>query len=236
MRLFALAVVLVSLAWSAAPAEAKGKRTRKRIALATSAKTSSSETPKRDRSIGAPWSGRLQAPARLRAGDGYHIRRPWRTFATRTTVAFVKQAIDDTLDAFPKTHVLAIGDLSQESGGWISEHSSHQSGRDVDIGLFFKKKPSEYPAKFVRATAATLDAAATWKLVSSFARTQDDDGGVQFIFLDERLQTVLYNWAEKNNVSAKRIRQVQRVLRHEPNHADHIHVRFKCRDRDNACR
>jgi murein endopeptidase len=233
--MFALALALVTFAMSAAPAEAEGKQTRKRVAIAASAKTSS-DAPKRDRSIGAPWSGRLQAPARLRGGDGYHIRRPWRTYATRTTVAFVKEAIDDTLDAFPKAHVLAIGDLSQEAGGWISEHASHQSGRDVDIGLFFKKKPEGYPAKFIRATSTTLDAAATWKLVSSFARTQDDDGGAQFIFLDERLQHVLVSWAEKNKVSEKRIRQVQRVLRHEPNHADHIHVRFKCRDRDTSCR
>jgi len=236
MRMFALAVASVCTVLFAAPAEAKGERTGKRVATATTTKASSTQTPKRDRSIGAPWSGRLQAPARLRGGDGYHIRRPWRTYATRTTVALVKQAIEDTFDVFPKAHVLAIGDLSQESGGWISEHASHQSGRDVDLGLFYKKRPAGYPEKFVRATSTTLDAAATWKLVSSFARTQDDDGGAQFIFLDQRLQHVLYRWAEKHGVSEKRIRQVQRVLRHEPNHADHIHVRFKCRDRDSACR
>lgn len=236
MRMFVLAVVAVCTVLSAAPSEAKSKRTGKRVALATTSKSSTAEKAKRDRSIGAPWSGRLQAPARLRGGDGYHIRRPPRTYATRTTVAFVKRAIADTFDVFPKAHVLAIGDLSQESGGWISEHASHQSGRDVDVGLFYKKRPAGYPARFVRATSATLDAGATWKLVSSFARTQDEDGGAQFIFLDRRLQNLIYTWAEKHGVSAKRIRQVQRVLRHEPNHADHIHVRFKCRTRDNACR
>ena len=36
---------------------------------------------------------------------------------------------------FPTVHTLAIGDLSVKQGGAITQHRSHQSGRDVDIGL-----------------------------------------------------------------------------------------------------
>lgn len=233
MRVFAVVVVALSLLATAAFAGTTAKP--KRVAVTTSAKASEVQK-KRDRSIGAPWSGRLQAPVQLKAGKRYHLRRPWRTYATRTTVDLVRQTIVDTLDELPKAHVLAVGDLSQEAGGWISEHASHQSGRDIDLGLFYKKQPKGYPASFVRATSATLDAAATFRLISNFAKTRGDDGGVQFIFLDQQLQNVLLAWAEKAGVSDKRIANVVAVLRHIPHHADHIHVRFKCRERDSSCR
>jgi murein endopeptidase len=244
MRAFAVVVVLLCLVTAASVAEAgrpskhhQKAKTKKRVAITTPAKPLVTETKKkRDRSIGAPWSGRLQAPARLKSGERYFLRRPWRTYGTRTTVELVREAIIATLDDLPKAHELAIGDLSQESGGWISEHASHQSGRDVDIGLFYKKKPAGYPAAFVKATPSTLDLAATWKLVANFARTRDEDGGAQFIFLDQALQTALYRWAEKQGISDKRIAAVAAVLRHEPNHDNHIHVRFKCRERDTSCR
>ena len=233
MRVFALVVIVLSLLSSAAFAGTKAKS--KRVALTTSAKPTE-VVKKRDRSIGAPWSGRLQAPVQLKEGKRFHLRRPWRTYGTRTTVELVRQAIVDTLDDLPKAHILAVGDLSQESGGWISEHASHQSGRDIDVGLFYKKQPKAYPKTFVHATKATLDAAATFRLISNFAKTRSEDGGVQFIFLDQSLQNVVLEWAEKAGVSDKRIANVVAVIRHVPHHADHIHVRFKCRERDTSCR
>ena len=235
MRTFALAAVAVCFALTAAPALAGGNHSSKRVALATSSKPVV-EKPQRDRSIGAPSAGHLQGTARLPSGSGYHIRRPWRTYGTRTTIHLVRQAIADTRVAYPKVHVLAIGDLSQEHGGSISQHASHQSGRDADIGLFYKQRPAGYPDNFVRATKANLDAAATWKLLYSFAHTEDEDGGAQYIFLDRELQHVLYAWARAHRVSARRIHEVERVLRHWPNHHDHMHVRFKCRERDTGCR
>jgi len=235
MRVIAVVVVALSLLSTAAFAGTKSKAKPKRVAV--TAPANATETKKvRDRSIGAPWSGHLQAPARLKEGKRYHLRRPWRTYGTRTTVELVRQAIVDTLEDFPKAHVLAVGDLSQESGGWITEHASHQSGRDVDIGLFYKKQPKGYPAAFVAATKATLDAAATFRLISKLAASRGDDGGVQFIFLDQRLQNVVLAWAEKAGVSEKRIASVVAVVRHIPHHNDHLHVRFKCRERDSSCR
>jgi len=233
MRGFAVVVVALSLLSSAAVAGTTASR--KRVAVTSSAKPAEVKK-KRDRSIGAPWAGRLQAPARLKEGKRYHLRRPWRTYGTRTTVELVRQAVVDTLDDLPKAHVLAIGDLSQESGGWITEHASHQSGRDVDLGLFYKKQPKGYPASFVKATKATLDAAATFRLISKLAQTRHDDGGVQFIFLDQRLQDVVLDWAKTAGVSDKRIANVVAVMRHVPHHNDHLHVRFKCRERDSSCR
>ncbi|CAN5922166.1 hypothetical protein BH11MYX3_BH11MYX3_09760 [soil metagenome] len=248
MRVLAIVLVVLSLA---TVSEARPKRhstQKKRVAVDTPAKREPvvPVAKTRDRSIGAPWSGRLQAPARLPRGEGYVIRRPNRAFGTRTTVAFIRDAVTNTLEAFPKVHVLAIGDLSAESGGAITEHHSHQAGRDVDLGLFYKKKPAGYPASFVHATTQNLDSAATWKLLWELAKTAPDEGGAQIMFLDYEVQGIVYRWAKDHDVSEKRLDRVFQyphgrdsangVIRHFPNHDNHVHVRFKCRDRDTSCR
>lgn len=252
MRLFAIACVLVSLATVSEARPRRHASTKKRVAIDTPARREPGRVPReptvreRDRSIGAPWAGRLAAPARLPRGEGYVIRRPWRSYGTRTTVDHVREAVTNTLEAYPKVHVLAIGDISAETGGQITEHRSHQSGRDIDIGLFYRKKPAGYPANFVRATEDNLDPAATWKLIWELAKTSTDDGGTQVIFLDYNVQGIVYRWAKEHDVSEKRLDRVFQyphgkdsangVVRHIPLHDNHIHVRFKCRDRDTSCR
>ncbi len=227
-------LVLATLVVATVPASAKPRKAKPRAVAVSSGKPKASKV--RDRSIGAPWSGSLQAGVRLRDSEHTFLRRPARAFGTKTTVELIQQAVDDVYDSHPKAHVLAVGDLSASRGGWISEHSSHQSGRDVDLGLLYRSEPAGYPSAFVTATDKTLDMGAMWTLLSALARTQDEDGGVQMIFFDERLQSALHRWATKRDVSPKRIARVFRLLRHEPNHADHIHVRFKCRARDARCR
>ncbi len=198
----------------------------------------------RGQSIGAPWAGRLQDATRLRLGDGAHIRRPHRAFGTRTTVEHVRRAVLETLASHPRAHVLAIGDLSAEHGGWISEHSSHRSGRDVDLGLFYQRKPAGYPASFVRATEDNLDRAATWTLLVNLLASHDEDGGAQMIFLDYDVQGLIYRWAKDNGVKPRTLDRIFQypngrwsdgIVRHEPNHDDHLHVRFRCAKADVDC-
>lgn len=252
MRIFAVVAVVLSLATVSEARPRRHSPTKKRVAVDTPAKRDITTTKRestvrnRDRSIGAPWSGRLSSPARLGGGARYVIRRPWRSYGTRATVDHIRDAVTNTLEVFPKVHVLAIGDLSAESGGQITDHRSHQSGRDADIGLFYKKKPAAYPANFVHATAANLDSAATWKLLWEFAKTSTEDGGAQIMFLDYDVQGIVYRWAKDHDVSETRLDHVFQyphgrnsangVVRHFPNHDNHVHVRFKCRDRDTACR
>jgi hypothetical protein len=194
-------------------------------------------------SIGMPWAGHLVEPTQLESGDGYHIRRPWRSFGTQATVDLVQRILDDNHDWFP--HVLAIGDISAEHGGQITEHHSHQSGRDADIGLFYVEKPASYPTNFVTATEQNLDCASTWRLLDAFAETAGQDGGAQIIFLDYAVQGILYRWAKDHDVSDAKLDHVLQfphgrgsasgLVRHFPNHDNHMHVRFKCPASDSAC-
>ncbi len=184
-----------------------------------------------------PWHGHLANAAQFPDGEGYHIRRPWRSFGTPRTVELVHDVVTETIAELPDHHVLAIGDFSAEHGGPITEHASHQTGHDVDIGLYYTEKPDAYPASFVSATEDNLDCEATWKLLDNFVRTADKPGGAQIIFLDFRVQGLLYDWALENGVSEAHLARVFQYphgksssdgfVRHWPNHDNHIHVRFR---------
>ncbi len=193
-------------------------------------------------SIGKPWNGKLKNATKLDKGKGYFIRRPERAYGANYVVTHIEKAIKAVRKRFPRVHTVAIGDLSSKSGGDIGNHHSHESGRDVDIGFYFKKKPTGYPDSFIAHDAAKLDLAATWALVYAFARTADQANGVKVIFLDRGVQKRLYEWAKDHSVPETYLDQVFQygsddagLVRHEPYHDDHIHVRFKCPDKDTSC-
>jgi len=195
---------------------------------------------KKGQSIGKPWSGKLENGVQLPKGKGYFIRRPNRAWGTTHEVVQIQRAIKAVRKRFPRVHVLAIGDLSQESGGDIGDHHSHESGRDADIGLYFKKKPEGYPDSFVAYTSGDLDMAATWALLYAFARTSEQANGVEVIYLDKKLQQKIYDWASDHGVPEKYLKKTFQVaggtlVKHWENHTDHMHVRFKCPDGDSKC-
>ncbi len=248
----ALGLLVASTAADALPRHAATKQRAHRLAApkrhgASHAVASTSEhLPVRGQSNGVPWSGTLHDAAELPAGDGYTIRRPSRAFGTRTTVDFIERVVTHVREAFPDQHVLAIGDISAEHGGPITQHHSHQSGRDVDIGLFYVDKPRNYPDDFVRATSDNLDCEATYALIAGFAATAREDGGAQIIFLDYDVQGLIYTWAKDHDIDEDLLARTFQfphgrgasagLVRHYPGHDNHIHVRFKCPKADASCR
>jgi murein endopeptidase len=190
----------------------------------------------RDDSIGAPWKGALAHAAKLETGDGYIVRRPARAFGAKHVVELLRAAIGEVRALYPDVHTLAIGDISAEHGGKISDHHSHQSGLDVDVGFYFTKLPAGDPAGFVEANAS-LDLEATWALLAAFARTAALDDGVQMIFLDYDVQHRLYDYAKRRGTPAHELDfmfqyphgrdELTGLVRHWPGHANHMHVRFK---------
>lgn len=246
-------VVLLSLFVAVGPADAQKARkqkpqvTRKRDSR-TATREEATERKSKDRaqSFGLPWDGRLQGGTQLKLGEVAFIRRPYRAYGTRTTVEYIKRAIAETVELYPRVHVLSIGDLSAENGGQVSDHHSHQSGRDADIGLYYKRKPAGYPSTFINATEDNLDCAATFTLISKLANTTGKDGGVKVIFLDYQVQGILVRWAKAHNVSEKKLDRIfqymhgegsnEGLVRHYRNHQHHIHVRFECAKADRDCR
>ncbi len=204
------------------------------------------ELDRKPQSFGVAWNGYLKNGVQLHLGDGAFIRRPYRAWGTRSTVEFTKRAIEETLELHPKAHVLAVGDLSQQGGGRVTDHHSHQSGRDVDLGLFYKRKPAGYPNEFLPGTDANLDSATMWTLISKLTATSSKDGGVWAIFLDYDVQGVIYRYAKNHGVSEAKLGRIFQyphgrganagIVRHYRNHAHHIHVRFKCTSAETSCR
>jgi murein endopeptidase len=174
-------------------------------------------------SVGEPWHGELVGGAKLEPGPGYTIERPARAFGAPHVLAYLRSTIGEVCALYPDVPALPIWDLSAEHGGKISDHRSHQSGLDVDLGYYTKR--------------GVLDLEATWALVVAFGRTADRPDGVEMIFLDYDLQRRLYDWARARGTPESALAFVLQyprgktelagLVRHWPGHTDHLHVRFK---------
>jgi LysM repeat protein len=196
-------------------------------------------------SVGAAADGKLVAGMQLPEGKGYFRRRPQAAWGTNHAIHHIQRAVSAVRNRFPRLHDLAIGDISARSGGPLGEHKSHQSGRDVDIGLYYGERPPGYPESFVRATTSNLDVQATWTLLEALATTAHTDAGVEVMFLDYALQKLVYEWAEEQGVSRHTLGEMFQyprgeasasgLIRHEPGHDTHVHVRFKCPRNDDGC-
>lgn len=175
--------------------------------------------------------GSLKMSYRLRTSGHYHIKRPHRSFGTRSTV----QLLYKVLNAYRRKYkgpTLVVGDLSKKGGGKISGHVSHQTGMDVDLGFVHTKKAGKLK-DFIRVRDNNLDVKRTWGLVHEFLKTNQ----IRYMFIDYDVQKELYEYARKHGVSKNKLsqwfqyprskRRAYGIVRHWKNHDDHIHVRFR---------
>lgn len=201
--------------------------------------------PEIGQSIGVPRAGALQGGAHLRGGDGYRLRNPATTHATVETVAHLEGAIAKARAAYPDLHPVLVGDLSAELGGQLLGHRSHQSGRDVDLGLLYRRRPAGYPQRFTDATEDNLHFRGTLALIEALADTADEPGGVEWILLDYGVQKMLRRFAEREGMPEAELDRLfqfphgptasRGLLRHFPGHRNHLHVRFSCPPSDAFC-
>jgi penicillin-insensitive murein endopeptidase len=178
-------------------------------------------------SIGEPGSGRLFNAVAMPRGPRWEIRDGIEAWGTAETIAATQTAIDTVHELFPETMPVHIGDLSDQDGGRLKRHESHQCGRDIDVGFYFK---GEVPAGFVVGTAKNLDLPRNWALVRALLVRTD----VEAILLDTRIQKLLYQHALSISEDKEWLDQVFRfsrgsrdaVIRHVVGHRNHYHVRF----------
>lgn len=198
--------------------------------------------PPSERSVRRGSTASTSAPAtlvgavQLPRDRAYYLRHPKRAWGLPHVVESTRAAVIAVKKKHPGVHRLAIGDLSAERGGRLSGHKSHRNGRDVDVGLYFRRTPESYPQRFVGADAAPLDLSATWALIEAFYEQSKRAGGPVQIFLDYEVQGEIHDWARKHGVSKRVLREVfqyphgrwarRGLVRHEPAHDDHLHVRF----------
>lgn len=202
------------------------------------------ETP--SKTLGSPQSGRLVNAEQLPPGPGYFRRRPQCAYGTNQTISALLEAVAAVRMAHRTIHDIAIGDISSKSGGHLHRHKSHQSGRDVDLGFYFTDQPPQGPKSFLSAATHELDYDANWSLIQTLVGRDASDSRVEYIFVDYRVQKRLYDWAKKKKKVADavldRIFQyphgkytLKGIIRHEPGHRDHFHVRFRCPRGNSSC-
>lgn len=179
-------------------------------------------------SVGRPNAGVLVNGVQMPAGERWLLLDPGRAWGTRETVDALSLIIHRVNERFPQgTSPLPIGHISAERGGRLSPHKSHQSGRDVDAGYYYKTATHR---AFVPAHAGNLDLDRTWALIKAALI----ETPVEMILVDTSIQRLLADHALKSGEDpafVERSFQVKRKngwapVRHAHGHHNHIHFRF----------
>jgi penicillin-insensitive murein endopeptidase len=177
--------------------------------------------------IGTPGSAILLNAVSLPVGPYWEIAPSADTWGTSETMAGIQTAVDKVHELFPDTQPIFIGDISYADGGRMKGHQTHQAGRDVDLGFYYKGGQAKW---FEPGTAANLDLPRNWALVRALITCTD----VETILLDTRIQKQLYTYAlsiSEDKDWLDRVFQFSRgsrdaIIRHVPLHRTHYHVRF----------
>jgi murein endopeptidase len=192
-------------------------------------------------SVGAPSSGSLVGAVPMVEGPGRVLKMiPWKSWGTAHTVALLDQVLRRWALRKGAQPVL-VGNMAARTGGKLEPHSTHQSGRDVDIG-YMQKLPEGEELNWREMNAGNLDAAETWELLKLLRST----GQIEVIFIDSSLQKLLYEHATKHGIVPKdelprwleyprSPPQRRALVQHVAGHVDHIHVRFACQPHERRC-
>ncbi|PRP91036.1 penicillin-insensitive murein endopeptidase [Enhygromyxa salina] len=218
-------------------------------------------------SVGQAAGGHIHRPVAMpRRGTGYKVPQTWRErgnqWGTEELVALIERAAAKV--RAQRRVTLGVADLSPKRGGKTMWHSSHQSGRDVDLIFYSVDErgrvlpPPEvemvhydgdgepFVPAYMRATGyeeptwaeRRFDEARNWALVE--ALLSDRAVRVQWIFVSTKLERRLISWAERHDRPRWLIeygRQVMKQPSARAPHDDHFHVRLYCSraDRELGC-
>lgn len=205
-------------------------------------------TRKFSQAIGSYISGKLEKPDTLPpTGEGFKKIFQFRNrgHATLDLIALVMAASKEVHRDFPAAERVQIGDMTDKDGGRQGGHLSHQNGLDADI-VYFRKNRREMESSVQSKSTTTgfdeqfvikgrvtpnFDVDANWKLIQLLVASKSIDR----IFIDRKLKQTFCEYSVAKGMRAE-WREVLRKLRHEDNHADHMHVRVKCPEKSTKCK
>jgi len=178
-------------------------------------------------SIGTPSRSTLINGVALPENPHWTVAPNADTWATSETLAAIQTAVDTVYEIFPDSPPIVIGDISDSDGGRLKRHVTHQGGRDVDFGFYYKAGKGAW---FAPGSAANLDLARNWALVRALVTRTD----VETILLDTRIQQSLYRYAlglGEDKAWLDRVFHFARgsseaIVKHVVGHRTHYHVRF----------
>ena len=133
-------------------------------------------------STGRPTRGKLVHGRHLGKGRGYRLRFPKNAYGTEEVNQILRKCARHVAVRFPGTAKLLIGDISRPAGGSFPPHSSHQSGRDADVGYYLGGNLQNKTLH--RVAANHLDYAKNWTLLRCYLKTNK----VVRIYMDTKIQ------------------------------------------------
>ena len=196
-------------------------------------------------SIGMPHRGVLTNASELpKTGAGFRwLRDNDRHHGLPRFVASIERAAAKVATERPGGTLL-VGDLSARTGGKVSGHASHRSGRDADLLLYMttlEGAPVE-TSDFVRVGNDGLawdeagkrflrfDVEREWLLVK--ALVEDDAARTQWLFVSTPVKNMLLEWARARGETPETIVRAMDAMWQPPppaqSHDDHIHFRTAC--------
>jgi murein endopeptidase len=192
--------------------------------------------PRGSVSVGKPNDGRLVNSVQLPENRKlYTIRKPDEAYGSSHTLDNLQLAIARWRRDSGYKGSLKIGSISKKGGGKLKPHSSHRSGRDVDIRLPLEREDGSAD------DVNDVDWDALWSLIMAFV----DTGEVQTIYLTSDRQKYLYAAAKRAGASSDVIDRILQypdkggrnngIVRHQHGHEAHIHVRFVCAANETHC-
>jgi murein endopeptidase len=171
-------------------------------------------------SVGFADRGRVLNAIQMPQDPAWIVERPAYAFATRETVDALALAFRAVRRQFPDSAPARLSHVGAREGGYLRPHRSHQSGRDADIGFFYRG--DRLPGR--GATREKLiDPARNWAMIRTLVIETD----VQVILVDQGIQNVLHRHALAIGENPAWLSQIfGRIVKHARRHRDHFHVRF----------
>lgn len=203
-------------------------------------------------SVGLPHAGVLTDAEQLpEQGDGFvrYRRGSANYWGNPRLVRGLMTAAAAVARVHPGGTPLYVGDLAARSGGRISGHHSHRTGRDVDL-LFFVQTPSGAPVTspgFVRfggdglaqveegGAFVRLDLERNWQLVKELVSSPDL--GAQLLLVSHQVEALLIEHALARGEAPELIWRAETLMiepKDSPPHDDHFHLRIACRPEEQS--
>lgn len=201
-----------------------------------------SASGEKSESIGFPGRGSLRGAVPMVRGPGRELKHiPWKGWGTAHTVAVLDRILRTWAERHPDAQPILVGNMSAREGGRLKPHSTHQSGRDVDIS-YPQLLPKGEVLNWREMSERNLDSKMTWALL----RILRESGEVEVAFADRSIQEILYRYAlDKRLMSKAALRSwleyphpvgsTRALVQHVKGHRDHFHVRIKCPDDQPRC-
>ncbi len=192
--------------------------------------------------IGAFFKGELALANSLPdSGTGFLKinRQRNRAWATFDLVEMIRYMGNKLMADFPDSERLQVADISQQKGGKVGGHNSHQNGLDADIAYLRRNHAEADPFQddglyenFVSKgkASANLDVERTWHVLMTVYKTNR----LNRIFVDWAIKDAFCTYARQDGLSIDETELLRR-MQHVASHHDHFHLRLTCPTRSPKC-